>query len=64
MKHLSEEEQLDIYYEEGSQEAKTHLKACRECSTAYAQFKRTLDSIKPEAVPQKGSEYGDCVWQA
>ena len=33
MKHLSEEEQLDIYYEEGSQEAKAHLKACRECST-------------------------------
>lgn len=64
MKHLSEEEQLDIYYEEGSQEAKAHLKACRECSTAYAQFKRTLDSIKTEAVPQKGPEYGDCVWQA
>jgi anti-sigma-K factor RskA len=64
MKHLGEEEQLDIYYEEGSQEAKAHLKACRECSTAYAQFKQTLDSIKPEAIPQKGPEYGDFVWQA
>ena len=64
MKHLGEEEQLDIYYEEGSQEAKAHLKACRECSTAYAQLKQTLDSIKPEAIPQKGPEYGDFVWQA
>jgi hypothetical protein len=64
MKHLSEEEQLDIYYEEGSELAKAHLKACRECSAEYAKFKRSLDDIKPETVPQKGPEYGDCVWQA
>ncbi|HXS77388.1 MAG TPA: hypothetical protein VN753_14510 [Terracidiphilus sp.] len=64
MKHLSEEEQLDIYYEEGSEAAKAHLKACRECSTEYAKFKRSLDAIKPEAIPQRGPEYGDRVWQA
>jgi len=64
MKHLSEEEQLDIYYEEGSEAAKAHLKACRECSTEFAKFKRSLDAIRPEDVPQRGPEYGDCVWQA
>lgn len=64
MKHLSEEEQLDIYYEEASEAAKAHLKGCRECSTEYAKFKRSLDAIKPEAIPQRGPEYGDCVWQA
>lgn len=64
MKHLSEEEQLDIYYEEGSEEAKAHLKVCRECSVEYAKFKRSLDAIKPEDVPQRGPEYGDLVWQA
>ena len=63
MKHLSEEEQLDIYYEEGSEAAKAHLKACRECSSEYANFKRNLDAIKPEAVPQRGPDYGDQVWQ-
>jgi len=64
MKHLSEEEQLDIYYEEGSDAAKAHLKGCRECSSEYAKFKRSLDAITPEAVPQRGPEYGDFVWQA
>lgn len=64
MKHLSEEEQLDIYYEEGSEAAKAHLKGCRECSAEYAKFKRSLDAIKPEDVPQRGPEYGDYVWQA
>ena len=64
MNHLSEEEQLDIYYEEGSEAAKAHLKGCRECSGEYAKFKRSLDAIKPEHVPQRGPEYGDCVWQA
>jgi hypothetical protein len=64
MKHLSEEEQLDIYYEDGSEAAKAHLRGCRECSAEYAKFKRSLDAIKPESVPQRGPEYGDCVWQA
>ena len=64
MKHLSEEEQLDIYYEEGSEAAKAHLKGCRECYAEYAKFKRSLDAIKPEDVPQRGPEYGDYVWQA
>ena len=64
MKHLNEEEQLDIYYEESSEAAKAHLRACRECSAEYAKFKRSLDAIKPEEVPQRGPEYGDCVWQA
>lgn len=63
MKHLSEEEQLDIYYEEGSEAAKAHLKACRECSSQFANLKRSLDEIKPEAVPQRGADYGEQVWQ-
>jgi len=63
MKHLSEEEQLDIYYEDGSEESKAHLKACRECSAEYAKFKRSLDAIKPEAVPTRGADYGEQVWQ-
>lgn len=64
MKHLSEEEQMEMYYDEGSEEAKSHLKACRECAAEYAKFKRSLDAVKPEAVPQRGPEYGDFVWQA
>ena len=64
MKHLSEEEQMDMYYEEGSEAVKAHLKACRECAADYAKFKRSLDQIKTEDVPQRGPDYGDFVWQA
>ena len=64
MNHLSEEEQMEMYYEESSEEAKAHLKACRECAAEYAKFKRSLDAIKPEEVPQRGPDYGDFVWQA
>jgi hypothetical protein len=64
MKHLSEDEQMEMYYDEGSEEAKKHLKACRECAAEFAKFKRSLDAIKPEEVPQRGPEYGDFVWQA
>jgi hypothetical protein len=64
MKHLSDEDQLDIYYQEGSEAAKAHMRACRDCSTKYATFKRSLDAIQTEEVPQRGPEYGDCVWQA
>jgi len=64
MKHLSEEEQMEMYYDEGSEAVKAHLKSCRECAVEYAKFKRSLDSIKTEDVPQRGPDYGDFVWQA
>ena len=64
MKHLSEEEQMEMYYGEGSEAAKAHLKACRECAAEYVKFKRSLDEIKTEEVPQRGPDYGDFVWQA
>ena len=64
MKHLSEDEQMEMYYDEGSEEAKAHMKTCRECSAEYAKFKRSLDAIKTEAVPQRGADYGERVWRA
>ena len=64
MKHLSEEEQMEMYYDEGSEAANAHLNACRECATEYAKFKRSLDGIKTEDVPQRAPDYGDFVWQA
>ena len=64
MKHLSEDEQMEMYYDEGSEAAKAHLKACRECAAEYAKFKRSVDAIKSEEIPQRGPDYGDFVWQA
>ena len=64
MKHLSEDEQMEMYYDEGSEAAKAHLKACRQCAAEYAKFKRSVDAIKSEEIPQRGPDYGDFVWQA
>ena len=64
MKHLSEDEQMEMYYDEGSEAAKAHLKACRDCAAEYAKFKRSVDAIKSEEIPQRGPDYGDFVWQA
>lgn len=64
MKHLGEEEQMEMYYDEGSEAVKAHLKACRECAAEYANFKRSLDGIKSEDVPQRAPDYGEFVWQA
>ena len=64
MKHLSEDEQMEMYYDEGSEAAKAHLKACRECAAEFAKFKRSVDAIKSEEIPQRGPDYGDFVWQA
>jgi hypothetical protein len=63
MKHLGEEELIELYYGEGTTEANTHLRACRECSARYVEFKQSLDAIRPAAVPQRGAEYRERVWE-
>lgn len=64
MKHLSEDELIELYYGEGASAANTHLHACRECSTQYAEFKRSLDAVRPVAVPHRSAQYGERVWQS
>lgn len=64
MTHLSEDEMIELYYGEGAREAETHLKACRECSRKYADFSRSLEEIRPAAVPRRSADYGERVWEA
>jgi hypothetical protein len=64
MKHLSEDELIELYYGEGASAANTHLQACRECSAQYAEFKRSLDAVRPAVVPHRSAEYGERVWQS
>jgi hypothetical protein len=64
MKHLGEEQWIELYYDEGTVEANTHLRACRECSAKYAEFQQSLDAIRPAAVPQRSAEYGERVWES
>lgn len=63
MKHLSEDELIELYYGEGTIPANTHLEGCRECSAKYAEFRQSLETIRPAAVPKRGAAYGDLVWK-
>jgi len=63
MKHLGEDELIELYYGEETGEAKTHLRACRECSAVYTELKKSLDAIRPAPVPQRDAKYGDRVWE-
>jgi hypothetical protein len=63
MKHLTDDELTELYYGEGASTASAHLEACRECSRKYAEFSRSLEEIRPAAVPLRSADYGEHVWQ-
>lgn len=64
MKHLGEDELVEVYYGEGSSEANAHLKACRECTAQYSRLHQSLDAIRPAEVPLKGADFGEQMWQS
>jgi len=63
MKHLSEEELIELYYGEGGAPAVAHLAGCRECSAQLAELQRDLEGARMAAVPERGAEYGERVWE-
>jgi hypothetical protein len=63
VKHLIEDELIEVYYGEGTSAANAHLGACRECARKYAEFTRSLEEIRPAAVPSRSANYGERVWE-
>lgn len=66
MKHLNEEELILHYYGE-SENALTHelhLEECAECRALYGSLQRTLNTVDALAVPERGPDYADQVWQS
>ncbi len=78
MKHFSEEELVELYYEsrdanaDGKSgvlhmnhvDAEKHMQRCEACAAAYDELARALASADGLAVPERGPEYGAQVWQA
>ncbi|HEX8813426.1 MAG TPA: hypothetical protein VF742_15665, partial [Terracidiphilus sp.] len=64
MKHLSEEELIELYYGEAAHPVSAHLEACRECTAQYVELKQSLDAMRPAAAPQPSAQYGERVWKA
>ena len=64
MKHMSNEEMIELYYGEGTSASEAHVKGCRQCSAQYAELKGNLDAIGSQAVPQRSADYGIRVWES
>jgi hypothetical protein len=64
MRHLSEEELIEVYYGEASGAASEHARVCRECGAQLAELQRDLEGAKMAAVPARGADYGEIVWQS
>ena len=66
MKHLSEEELIEHYYEEDARKADSerHLKACAACSESYAELQKVLDGVRPLTPPVRNEGYGKQVWDS
>ena len=67
MKHLTEEQLVEQYFEEanGSLSARhqQHLAECTECAAAYARLKNDLTSARRMELPERGTDYGEQMWQ-
>lgn len=64
MKHLTEDDLIELYYAESTSAANSHLEVCRDCSRKYAELTRSLEEIRPVAVPLRSADYGERVWEA
>jgi hypothetical protein len=64
MKHLSEDELIELYYGDASGGVSAHEQACRACSTRFAELRQGLDGIRSAAGEQRGADYGERVWES
>src|SRR5579883_2710062 len=64
MNHLSEEQLIELYYDEQQPEAARHLDACSDCARDYRTLAGDLADMKPAHVPARDQSYPDQVWAA
>jgi hypothetical protein len=64
MKHLSEDDLIELYYGEASSGVSAHEQACRECSTRFAELQQALNAIRSAPTARRGADYGEKVWEA
>lgn len=65
MKHFSEEELVLYHYGEVEDFApyREHLAECAACAAQYSELQRVLELAGQQAVPERGDDYGNQVWQ-
>jgi hypothetical protein len=62
MKHVGEEDFLELYCGEATPATHAHMEACPECAARYAKFKQDLARIQPIANWKRSVDYGEHVW--
>ena len=62
MRHSSEEELVNGYYDGLAPEQKLHLGVCPDCADWYRSISETLDSVKHAEIPERSPGYGAEVW--
>lgn len=64
MKHFSEEELIEYFYNKSESTGRQHIEACAECAEAYAALGRDLAALPALEPPVRGASYGQQVWQS
>jgi hypothetical protein len=64
MQHLTEEQLVSHHYRDADAPAwaKEHLAACGSCAAQYDTLRRVLALVSDAPVPERGSNYGEEVW--
>ena len=64
MNHLSEDELVELYYGEAADGIAAHERACRECSSRFAELQQSLGAIGSAFDARRGVDYGEHVWES
>ena len=63
MRHLSEDELIELYYGEAAGTVSAHEQACRECGARFAELQQSLDALRSLPAARRGMDYGERVWE-
>ncbi|HEY2858368.1 MAG TPA: hypothetical protein VGJ21_08125 [Terracidiphilus sp.] len=62
MKHLTEEELVEMYYGTDEGRADVHLRECTECAAAFRVLESDLAAMRPLNVPERSPHYAEQMW--
>ena len=63
MRHLDEEAVVAAGFGDADGEDAAHLAECEGCAAAVARTRALLSKVEPDAVPERGEDYGARVWE-
>lgn len=62
MNHLTEEQEMSVYYGDLPPHIEAHLRECPACRARIERLREMLDSLREQPVPARGPSYGAEVW--